>query len=411
MIDFSRKVRHRNGNEKSEGGCMANTDAPFLDAELFRDVHARLARVAAMQGIPAAEIDDLVQETLIVAWQQRAALRSPEHVLRWLDGICRNLCLHFWRTRGRTPPLLSLAAPESIAAVEVASARETMDLADLLSQADCATVLDRALGHLPAATRDIVRLCYLAELPQREVAARLGLTLSALEARLHRARRQLADVLHGPLRAEAEALGLFLEGSLPDGWHATREWCYFCGRQRLQGTARVADDGALEVHMRCPVCSREIGSFLNIGPEIDLRGLQSFRPILKRIWRTGGAYFGPALAQGGRANCIICGQAVRMALVAPEAARWPSPIPLFVIEYCCSRCGPADGWAFVACANDPRVQAFMAAHPRWHLGPEKLAEYAGLPALCLPLLDAGSPAQLIIFADAMTAQIVHIATG
>lgn len=389
---------------------MASNNKFFLDAAMLHTAHIRLAHVAAAQGIPAAEIDDLVQETLIVAWQHRGALREPEHALRWLDGICRNLCLHFWRARGRTPPPLSLSMPESIAAVEVTNATESADLADLLSQADLAVVLDRALGHLPATTRDIVRLCYLAEMPQREAAARLGLTLSALEARLHRARRQLLDVLRGPLRAEAESLGLCLGGSLPTAWRTTSEWCYFCGRQRLEGMLLTTEAGALEVHMRCPVCSRATGSFLNIGPEIDLRGLQSFRPILKRIWRAGSAYFGSALAHDGQAACIICGQAIQMSIVAPDATHWPTPLPLFTIEYTCPRCGPADGWLFVAYMNAPQVRTFMAAHPRWHLGPQTRADYSGRPALCLPLLDADSSAHLTLFADAATAQIVYIAS-
>ena len=45
-------------------------------------------------------------------------------------------------------------------------------------------------------------MCHLLELPQSEVAERLGISVGALQARLHRARRQLLQVLHGPLYQE-----------------------------------------------------------------------------------------------------------------------------------------------------------------------------------------------------------------
>ena len=54
-------------------------------------------------------------------------------------------------------------------------------------------------GLLPPETRRIVEMCHLLELPQSEVAERLGISVGALQARLHRARRQLLQVLHGPL--------------------------------------------------------------------------------------------------------------------------------------------------------------------------------------------------------------------
>lgn len=77
-----------------------------------------------------------------------------------------------------------------------------------------AVLLDRAMSYLPDSARDAVELCYLAELPQAEAAARLGMTISALETRLHRARKQLRQVLNGALRADAESFGLALEPAM-----------------------------------------------------------------------------------------------------------------------------------------------------------------------------------------------------
>ncbi len=76
---------------------------------------------------------------------------------------------------------------------------------------DMALLVDRAVGSLSGSAREVVELCYLLEVPQREAAARLGFSVSALEARLHRGRHQLRQALNGSLRAEAEVLGLALD--------------------------------------------------------------------------------------------------------------------------------------------------------------------------------------------------------
>ena len=57
-------------------------------------------------------------------------------------------------------------------------------------------------------------MCYLTELPQREVALRLGVTINVLEARLHRARRQLRLVLSSDLRTDAQAFGLAIDDDI-----------------------------------------------------------------------------------------------------------------------------------------------------------------------------------------------------
>src|SRR5437667_10071777 len=110
-----------------------------------------------------------------------------------------------------------------------------LDLAEELTRQDLAVLLDRAMGYLPVATRKALELHYLAEMPQREVALQLGMTINALEVKLHRARRQLRQVLHSELRVEAESFGLTLENeTAAQGWRETSLWCFVCGRRRLQ---------------------------------------------------------------------------------------------------------------------------------------------------------------------------------
>ena len=55
--------------------------------------------------------------------------------------------------------------------------------------------LSDMIEGLPTAYREAVRLAELDELPQREIASRLGLTLSAAKSRIQRGRRLLREAL------------------------------------------------------------------------------------------------------------------------------------------------------------------------------------------------------------------------
>src|SRR5262249_11459258 len=175
------------------------------------------------QGVPPDSADDVAQETLLEAWRHLAALSASEGFDAWLTAICRNVCRRYLRGRGRLAAR-QVRLPSHPAREEGADLDDTgpldlpdplaVDPSDELDRQDLETLLDHALGYLPKSARELVELCYLAEVPQREVALRLGLTIGALEARLHRARRQLRQVLGGALRAESLACDLALGGGM-----------------------------------------------------------------------------------------------------------------------------------------------------------------------------------------------------
>ena len=60
--------------------------------------------------------------------------------------------------------------------------------------------------------------------------------IHALEMHLHRARRQLRQLLNTELRADTRESGLMPGAEVSASWRETRLWCMFCSHQRLQGT-------------------------------------------------------------------------------------------------------------------------------------------------------------------------------
>src|SRR6185312_2806871 len=145
----------------------------------------RLLRLAHAQGIPVDAAEDITQETLLEAWRHLDALRNPDRFDAWLNGICRNVCLRWQHSQNTTTAhLVSLSnlspAKDDDEALETTIPDPaSFDPMEELCRQDMMLLLDRALGYLPDSTRKAVELHYLSELPQREAALQLGMTIHA----------------------------------------------------------------------------------------------------------------------------------------------------------------------------------------------------------------------------------------
>ncbi|MDQ2714811.1 MAG: sigma-70 family RNA polymerase sigma factor [Chloroflexota bacterium] len=377
----------------------------------------RLAAEARRRGIAPDAIDDIVQETLVEAWQHLNALRMPERFDAWLAGICRNMCLRWHEKHRRNEQhLLGLGGPlRDYPNAEDEQMREDIadpaivDPAEALNQQDLSMLLDRALGYLADDTRQLIELCYLEELPQHEAALRLGLTLDVLEARLHRARKRLRRVLNTEMRLEALAFGLALDETTSELWRPSREWCWYCGRHRLQGAFEPLVGELVTFRMRCPECA----DVVNTGGLPRMADLHSFRPALKRLWRTIHSH--TIGLESGTSFCPMCGESRPACVLHPDelVAAYPAlprpatPRSALVID--CPTCDMHVETAVDGCLIQlPVAQHFMERHPRCVIEPEALLDYAGQPAICFKMTDFTSAAQLTLLVHHRTLRVLAL---
>lgn len=384
--------------------------------QLLNSARPRLLRLARKQGVAPDDADDVVQETLTEAWKHLEHLRNPERFDAWLNGICRNVCLRWSRAHSITTrretnlsALTSSAQPDAQEDGFLAGMvdPQIVDPAEELSRQDLAALLDRAMAHLPESQRELLELCYLAEMPQREAALRLGLTIGALESRLHRARRQLHQVLNGALRAEAEMFGLAL---MPEeegcGWRESREWCMFCGRHRLAGLIERTSTGSFSLRMRCPDC----GEVIHSGPDILQRQFHSFRPALKQMRQAATDFFMQGLVGDSRQCCMVCGASQRIEITSNTheflSSGSHSRSGLTLLMYC-SQCQTLTDCylAGIACYAHPAALRFIEQHPRWITEPERYVSYQGAQAIHTRLIDIASAAQMTLLVHPHTLEV------
>ena len=128
--------------------------------------------------------DDLVQETLLRVHRSIGQLRSADRMSGWVYRIARNVVQDHYRT--------------SRAAGGVEAGPLVEDAAAPAADAGCergARWMEELIGQIPATYQAAVRLAELQGLTQREVADRLGLSLSGAKSRVQRGRALLKEAL------------------------------------------------------------------------------------------------------------------------------------------------------------------------------------------------------------------------
>ncbi len=175
---------------ESELVCLVRAGQPEAFAVL---VHRHRGLVAGMcrrmlGNGPGAE--DACQDAILLAFVNLDRLRRPASFVPWLAGIALNSCRRSIRARA--------SGPAAIYDGRFPAAAEG-DPADVVEAAELADLVRKAVARLPQGQRDAVVLFYLTGLTYAEVAQELGVEISAVKARLHKARAALKKKLvHEP---------------------------------------------------------------------------------------------------------------------------------------------------------------------------------------------------------------------
>lgn len=161
-------------------------------AEIVARHQAAVFRFARSIARTDAEAEDALQDTFLSAWRASAGFRGDASLRTWLLTIARNAVLRLQRRRVDEPEEMQPLEELGVAAGWGDDGPETVAL-----RKEARHVLTRALQQLSLADREILLLRDVEELSGVDVAAVLGVELSAMKTRLHRARLRLAAKVSG----------------------------------------------------------------------------------------------------------------------------------------------------------------------------------------------------------------------
>jgi RNA polymerase sigma-70 factor (ECF subfamily) len=138
------------------------------------------------------DAEDLVQETLLRAFDAWPRFLPGSNVRAWLFRILTNSFINHYRRRKRHRRFATESPDEAVSALYGADrAHAAASPAAALCEATLSDEVIAALAALAADHREVVVLADLGGVRYRDIAHRLGLPIGTVMSRLFRARRQL----------------------------------------------------------------------------------------------------------------------------------------------------------------------------------------------------------------------------
>lgn len=151
---------------------------------LFRARYPEMVRLADLLG--ADDPEDIAQEAFARLIRKTGSLRDPAAALAYVRStVCnlvRNRHRHLRVARQRTP-----SGPDEASSEHAVMIRE--DRRELLA----------ALAALPARRREAIVLRYWLDLPEREIAAAMGVSTGTVKSHVSRGLDALGEALEGRL--------------------------------------------------------------------------------------------------------------------------------------------------------------------------------------------------------------------
>jgi RNA polymerase sigma-70 factor (ECF subfamily) len=167
-------------------------EGPRIDWPAVLREHDRWLRTVVYARVGEFQaVDEVMQEVSLAAIRQHAPLSDPRKVAPWLYRLAVTHSLLYRRKQGRGRKLIKRYAERKRPGERD---RQGDPLAWLLTQERCRQVRV-AMGRLARRDKEILLLKYTEAWSYRQLADYLGITTSAIEARLHRARQRLRDEL------------------------------------------------------------------------------------------------------------------------------------------------------------------------------------------------------------------------
>src|SRR5262245_335335 len=168
-------------------------DSLAVDWPAILALHDRwLRRVVTSRVQERQAVDEVMQEVAMAAVAQRSPVLYPGRVVGWLYRLAVRQSLIFRRRVGRQRALVDRYARQQCGTADEDPGRSPLSW---LLHDERRSLVRQALRELPSRDADLLILKYAEGWSARELAERLGVKTSAIEARLHRARARLRTKL------------------------------------------------------------------------------------------------------------------------------------------------------------------------------------------------------------------------
>jgi RNA polymerase sigma-70 factor (ECF subfamily) len=188
--------------DKAYVDLLRNGDPPT--EQHFVSYFSQLLRIKLRARMLAAEtVDELRQETFIrvmAALRKEGGIREPERLGAFVNSICNNVLLEYYRSSTRSQPLEDHH-------LEVEGTGKVLDLEGLLVTRELNEHIHRVLDELPERDRRLLCAMFLEEKDKDEVCREFGVNRDYLRVLFHRAKDKFRALFERDRRAKGVAAG------------------------------------------------------------------------------------------------------------------------------------------------------------------------------------------------------------
>lgn len=149
----------------------------------------RLLRIKLRaRAISSDKVEDIKQDTfirVIAAVRKEGGVRQPERFGAFVNSICNNVLLEYYRTLGKNQQMdeTHQEIPDLL-----------LDLEGMMISKQCSEQVRKILSGLPARDRDLLRAVFLEEKDKDTVCRDIGVDRDYLRVLLHRAKDKFKAV-------------------------------------------------------------------------------------------------------------------------------------------------------------------------------------------------------------------------
>jgi RNA polymerase sigma-70 factor (ECF subfamily) len=171
---------------------------------IWKEYHAKLRTFVERRIDDRAAAEDVLQEVFLKVHAGLASLKADTKLQSWLYQITRNAVIDYYRSRKPTElPPVWLQQPESEPSEQ---ARRELE-----------ACLRPMIDQLPVRYREALTLSELKNLPQKEVAKKLDISLSGAKSRVQRGRSMVKDLLMNCCKLEFDHRGQLMDYEKREG--------------------------------------------------------------------------------------------------------------------------------------------------------------------------------------------------
>lgn len=160
---------------------------------IWKEFHSKLRQFIVMRVSNADDAEDMLQEVFIRIYKNINSLKDEQKLTSWIFQITRNVIIDYYRSKKEIYDLDNENHPDK---------SEEEDSIRKLSVG-----LNEFVEHLPPIYKEAIQLTEIEGLKQRELAEKLGISLTGAKSRVQRARQQLKEMLLDCCNFEFDSAG------------------------------------------------------------------------------------------------------------------------------------------------------------------------------------------------------------